>query len=64
MAKVETFNNDGETVQGEILSGPTSTGLFTVKMPEGNIIVRHRDRLQGIDEESRKLLRQSEIKNK
>ncbi len=47
--KAITFE-DGETIIVEILSGPSTTGLYRVRTPEGKVIIRHKDRLSFISE--------------
>jgi len=55
--KALTFGLDEhETVEVEILSGPTSTGLFIVTDGTRKM-ARHRDRLDPVDEEARERLR-------
>lgn len=51
--KARTFGLDEhETVEVEILSGPTSTGLFIVTDGTRKM-ARHRDRLEPLDEEAK-----------
>ena len=54
--KVRTFYGDDAAVEGEIERGPTTTSLFFVRMPDGRLVVRARERLTPLDDEARKLL--------
>ena len=57
--KARTFAWDDETMDVEILSGPNANGLVIVS-PDGSggaKIVRHKDRLEPLDDEARKVLR-------
>lgn len=58
MPKARTFDQDGKPVEVEVLGPPSSTGLCKVKLGE-KTLVRHKDRLTALDEESKKLLRPS-----
>lgn len=57
MARARTFGlgSDDETIEVEILNRASSGELFYV-LYEGKKLVRHRDRLEALDEEARALL--------
>lgn len=58
--KAHTFYN-GETVEVEVVSGPSSTGLCVViVVPDRDppvCFVRHKDRLEPLDTDAMRLLR-------
>lgn len=53
--KAKTFDDD-KTVEVEVLTPPTSTGLCKVKVGDRQL-VRHRNHLEPLDDETRELLK-------
>lgn len=53
--KAKTFDDD-KTVEVEVLTAPSSTGLCKVKVGERQL-VRHRNQLEPLDDEARELLK-------
>jgi hypothetical protein len=60
MARV-SVDIDNESFEGDIVSGPTSTGLLKVKLDSGKVVVRHTDRVVALDQESRDIVGKQRI---
>ncbi len=56
MAKAETFYDEKPVVEVDVVKAFGTGGMFLVEYGTKKL-VRHRDRLQPLDEEARRLLR-------
>jgi hypothetical protein len=52
---------DNEDFEGDIVSGPTNTGLLKVKLDSGKVVVRHIDRVVALDQEARQITKGQRI---
>lgn len=55
MPKARTFIDDRNTIEVDVVVGPSSTGLCKVAYGS-RILVRHKDRLEPLNEEARRML--------
>lgn len=53
--RVRTHYDDG-MIEGEIVKGPTSTGLFVIRIHDDLTLARHVDRIVPLDDAAKALV--------